>query len=404
MSLPPLTPEQSVKPPRFELRISLLFAAIFLPIGIHLPYFPLWLEGEGFSAGEIAVILSAPIFLRVFAMPVASALADRADDRVHVLIGLTVATLLVSLGYFLPARTTTVLVVSLALAIAWSPHGPIADSLAVSGVRRFGADYSRMRIWGSIAFLAANLAGGVVLAWHGAAVVPWLISGGLVVTCAAALWAPRLGRPRRPSQLSAVDLPLAGRVLSDPYFLSIAIGCGIVSASHGFLYAFGSIYWKGLGVAADMVGLLWAVSIVAEVVLFFAFRPLFGRMSAPTILLVASLAAVLRWAAMPFLWQAGLGVPGFAAVQALHGFSTGLTMLGLQRMIAETVPEDRMGAAQGVAVFASGAGMAAVTLASGPLYIAWGAGGFLVMAAIGLVGAGLALAAARSAPKDGFGR
>ena len=52
MSLPPLSPEQLVKPQRFELRLSLIFAAIFVPIGIHLPYFPLWLEDNGFDASR----------------------------------------------------------------------------------------------------------------------------------------------------------------------------------------------------------------------------------------------------------------------------------------------------------------------------------------------------------------
>lgn len=401
MSLPPLTPEQSVKPPRFELRMSVLYAAMFLPIGVHLPYFPLWLEGEGFSAGEIALILSAPIFLRVLATPVASALADKSSDRALVLIALAAASLIASLGYFLPPHTVTMLAVSIVLALAWSPHIPIADSLAVSGVRRFASDYSRLRIWGSIAFLVANLAGGAALARHGPGCVPWLISGGLALAFAAALWTPRLGRPRRP--LSAADLPVAGRVLSDPYFLAVAIGCGLVTASHGFLYAFGSIYWKSLGIDPDWVGILWAMSIVAEVALFFAFRPLFGRVNAPLLLLCAAFAAILRWTVMPYAWEAGLGIAGFAAIQALHGLSTGLSMLGLQRMIAETVPEERMGAAQGVAVFSSGGAMALVTLASGPLYTAFGVGGFLAMAALACAGAALALAARRLAPKRGIG-
>ncbi len=40
MQLPPLSPEQAVKPPRYELRMSLLFAAMFLPMGSICPIFP----------------------------------------------------------------------------------------------------------------------------------------------------------------------------------------------------------------------------------------------------------------------------------------------------------------------------------------------------------------------------
>ena len=86
MSLPPLLPEQLVKPRHFELRIALIFAALFIPLGVHLPYFPLWLEANGFDAEQIAIILSAPMFLRVVTTPFITGMADRAKDRANVLI------------------------------------------------------------------------------------------------------------------------------------------------------------------------------------------------------------------------------------------------------------------------------------------------------------------------------
>ena len=59
--LPPLPPDQAVKPPRFELRVALLFVCVFMPNGIHLPYFPLWLELKQFSPAEIAVSIMGEI-------------------------------------------------------------------------------------------------------------------------------------------------------------------------------------------------------------------------------------------------------------------------------------------------------------------------------------------------------
>ena len=37
MSLPPLSPEQLVKPRHFELRMSLIVATLFVSLGTHLP-------------------------------------------------------------------------------------------------------------------------------------------------------------------------------------------------------------------------------------------------------------------------------------------------------------------------------------------------------------------------------
>lgn len=89
---------------------------------------------------------------------------------------------------------------------------------------------------------------------------------------------------------------------------------------------------------------------------------------------------------------------GFFATQALHALSTGLVIIGVQQMIAETVTEERTGAAQGVAFFAHGIAIASVTLASGPLYEAFAADGFYAMAGVAFAGLLLAALAWRTQP------
>ncbi|GLS33373.1 MFS transporter, PPP family, 3-phenylpropionic acid transporter [Mesorhizobium albiziae] len=404
MSLPPLTPEQLIKPRHFELRISLIFMAIFISSGVHLPYFPVWLEANGFNAEEIAVILAAPMFLRVVTTPIISTLADRANDRADVLIGLCGASLAISSGYFLPPTYGIVLGVSLLLAIVWTPHSPLVDSLALSGVRRFGCDYSKMRIWGSVIFFCANFFGGVIIAQTSEQIVPVMISVGLAVGLAVSFLAPRLGRPRLASPLSTADLPEAAPSLMRPYFLFFVASAGVTVASHALLYAFVSIYWKSLGISDSTIGILWAFAVVAEVGMFMVFTRLFGRVPATTTLMLASIAAMVRWIAFPLIWPLGLGVFGFFLVQALHAVSTGLILLSLQKMIAETVSEARTGAAQGINFFASGFGLAIMTLLSGPIYEAMAQSGFYVMAAVALGGLGLGIMARRSAPKRGLWR
>ena len=97
-------------------------------------------------------------------------------------------------------------------------------------------------------------------------------------------------------------------------------------------------------------------------------------------------------------------MPGFFAVQSLHALSTGLVLIGLQKLIAETVAEERTGAAQGIAFFANGFSMAAVTLAVRPALRAVRRRGFYVMAGIALAGLGVIVLAARSAPERRLGR
>ncbi|MGD9915634.1 MAG: MFS transporter [Rhizobiaceae bacterium] len=399
MQLSKLQPEQLVKPRRFELRMSLVFASLFISMGIHIPYFPLWLEHQGFRPEEIAVVLSAPLFLRVLTVPIITALADRAGDRADVYIAAVAGALVLSAGYFLPPGYVTVLIVSLALQAVWTAHPPLADGLALSGVRRFGVRYASMRIWGSISYLMANFLAGVILSYTGAGAIPALISGALAVALAFSLLAPRLGRPRRATAPSATDLQRAAPLLT-PYFLAFVMAAGAINSSHGYLFAFGSIYWKSLGIGDGVIGLLWAVAVLAEVGVFMIYTRVFGKTRAPGLLALAAIAGVMRWMAVPLVWPAGLGEGGFFATQVLHALSTGLVILGVQQMIAETVSEERTGAAQGVAFFAHGVAMASVTLASGPLYEAFAGDGFYAMAGVAFAGLLLAGLAWRTQPQS----
>lgn len=404
MSLPPLSPEQMVKPRAFELRISLLFATLFIPMGIHAPYFPLWLEFEGFRPEEIAVILSAPLFFRVLTTPIITSLADKARDRADVYIACVAATLMLSFGYFLQPTYAIVLAVSLAISIVWTPQSPLVDALALSGVRRFGSQYPLMRSVGSFAFLCSNLAGGMILARTGAGFIPWMITGSLVVTLIAGFAAPRLGRPRVASPLSAAVLQKSGPALFNPYFLFFVAGAGVINASHGYMFAFISIYWKSLGIGDTMIGLLWAFAVLCEVVLLLLFTRLFANTRAPTLLVLAAVCGIVRWAAVPLIWVSGIGVAGFFATQALHAFSTGLVIAGVQKLIAEVVSEEKTGAAQGIAFFANGFSMAAATLASGAIYERLGGDGFYVMSGVATLGLLLVLLARALSPERRLGR
>lgn len=402
--LPPLRPDQQVKPRRFELRLAVLYACIFIPNGIHLPYFPLWLELKQFTPTEIAVILSAPMFVRIFAGPVVSAFADRANDRVPVLVACAVLSVIMCAGFFLPTSYVGVLAVSVLLAAVWAPHTPLSDSIALSGVRRYGIDYAGMRVWGSISFLLTNIAGGYILARTGAGIVPWLMLGGLSTIIVAALLLPRLGRPRVAAPNPADVLPRVGFALRQPYFLLIITASALAQASHAFLYAFGSIYWKSVGIGDGAVGLLWAFSVLAEVGMFFVFRRLFAGWRTPLVVALGAGLGVLRWCLYPLIAPSGFGLAGFFAVQALHAFSFSLVFLGTQRMFTETVPEARMGAAQGSGFFIIMVMMAGITLVSGPLYERLGAAGFYVMAgviAVSMLSALAALAYPQSADSGG---
>jgi MFS family permease len=75
--------------------VRALYAAYFAFVGLFSPYLSLWFDSRGLSIGEIAVLLSLPQVLRIFAPPFWGWLADRGGHRVALLRISAVAALLV---------------------------------------------------------------------------------------------------------------------------------------------------------------------------------------------------------------------------------------------------------------------------------------------------------------------
>lgn len=385
--------ELQISRPQFELRMAAVFAILFLSPGVHIPYLPVWLAGNGFDPNAIAVILAAPMFLRLVTTPIILAAADRSSDRAVIFTWITAATFALSLGYFLSPTYAVVLIVSLLLAVPWTPIAPLADSVALTGVRRLGCSYTRMRIWGSISYLVGNFVGGLVLGWYGFHSVPIMIAVGLAMLLLVSLWMPRVGRPRHAT-------PTAEEIVESSWrfsrrFLLCAIGAGLIAGSHFFINGFISIYWQSIGYSDATIGLLWSWSVGAEVVLFLVFSRLFGRWSAVSILALAATESIARWVLYPAVEPLGLGLTGYFMVQSLHPFSTGLMLIGMQKVIGEEIAEARTGAAQGLAFLFNGLAGAAITLISGPIYDRINVFGTLPMAVVAAVALLLVLIAGR---------
>jgi MFS transporter, PPP family, 3-phenylpropionic acid transporter len=380
-------------PDGFKTRLSLLFSTLFVPNAVHLAFFPVWLKDAGYSSVEISTLLSAPVLIRIFATPPVTFYADRSAERAFVMIAISAIALALSLILFIPLHFYGMLILVCVLSAAWSPQVPLADSIALSGVRRFGLDYASVRIWGSVMFLAVNVCTGFAVQYFGSTAVPPLLMMGFLSILIAAIAMPRLGRRRRLSDAGV--LPSATQSLRRPTVLVFLLATGLIQASHGYLYSFGSIYWKESGISAQSVGFLWAIPVFAEIVLFRYYRRWLGAVRPELVLLIAGGLAVVRWTIFPVIGVADLGFAGFVAVQLLHGFTFGATYLAQQAYLAEAVPESQAGSAQGLTVFVHGLLMSIVMFLSGPLYDLLGGNGFAIMAFIALAGIGLGYLFAR---------
>lgn len=372
----------------FAVRLSLLYAGIFGTIGVQMPFLPLWLAAKGLDAPAIGALLAAGTAARLIAVPLGTRAADRLMRPGAALVlaaaaGAAAMTLL-GLAHGRPAIFFAYTLATAGFAIVL----PLADSQALHGLSARGESYGPVRLWGSAAFVAANLAAGWLMMLITREAFIWLIALGYWVTVATAflLCAERAAPAPRP------PLPRSRHLRGS--ILLVLAASSLIQASHALLYGFSTLQWTAAGITGPGIGALWAVGVMAEIALFAFSTRLPALFAAPLMLMtLGGAGAVLRWAAMAFdpapAWLPWL--------QGLHGLSFGATHLGAVQFIAQTAAAGRTASAQGSLAWANGLVMAGAMAAAGMLYSAFGAAAYAAMAAMAAGGAACAVAARRYA-------
>ena len=367
---------------QFSWRMSLFFFGYFCFGGVVLPFFPVWLQARGLTEVQIASCIALPALGRVLLTPLAGLFADRAPNRRFAIICLTVPAALIFFFAGQASGYVPILLITGAAFTAQTLAQPAAEALALTGMRRLGLDYGRLRVSGSIAFIVTNLGSGALLSLLYPGAIFWLIAGTLVISVAVAFALPVTPKAvRRADDAARPDARPVWRVLARPGFLALILVGALVQASHAVLYSFGSIHWRALGFDGIEVGAFWAIGIVVEVTVFSFSGVLVRRFGPLGLMAIGACAAIIRWAAA----AQDPGFLGFLALQSLHGLTFGAVYLGNQHAIARAVPEEMTASAQGIYAMITGVIMAGTTQLAGTLYQSYGAEAYLFMIALPVV-------------------
>jgi PPP family 3-phenylpropionic acid transporter len=372
---------------RFGLRLGIFYACLFGILGIQLPFLPLWLQARGLDEEAIGIVLAVPIVMRIVAVPLLSRAVDRRGDLRQ---GLIAASFAGVVGFAAVGSAYGFIPILLAVALASflsSPLTSLADAYALRGLAARGQAYGPVRLWGSAAFIAANIGTGLLLAVVAANELIWLIVAAFALLGMASLLLRPLAPPSGQEAVRA-DAHLWG----SHKFLLIAAAASLIQASHALYYGFSAVDWTAKGVATTTVGLLWGLGVAAEIVLF----AVSGRVPFSPVawLALGALGAAIRWSAMAFNPPAAL----LPLLQCLHALSFGATHLGSVQFVARTAGGGRAAAAQGDFATILAIGSAAATALAGLLYAAWGDKAYVAMAGSAVLG-GLCLLPVRRPKK-----
>ncbi len=340
-------------------RVAVSFAALFWIICLSMTFFPAWLADIGLNTAQVGVVLAVAAWLKVPVTLLAGSVADQWGRRKRVL--LLVAGLLAAGMPLLLITQDFVLI-----CILWAMLGallstcvPLTDSIGVATVHVDAhANYGRMRLWGSVSFLLCSLAGGWLIRAGPAETAVWLMIAGAVLMLLACLWLP----DHRIQSSGRGGFAAVRALLKLPGFIVTLLVAATLMASHAALYSMATLHWLSLGHSLPVIGALWSIGVVAEILVFY-FAPQLNRRFSPwSLMLIAAAVGVIRWSTTAFVSSLVM----LFAVQLLHSVTFTFNQLALMSYIQNEVPARYTASAQtiydscaiglvfGLALFVSG--------------------------------------------------
>ncbi|CAI2082931.1 Probable 3-phenylpropionic acid transporter [Serratia fonticola] len=357
--------------------LALSYFTYFFSYGIYLPFWSVWLKGEGIPPETIGILLGAGLVARFLGSLL---IAPRVKDPSYLITALRLLALLslaFAVGFCFGNGWAWLMLVIAGFNLFFSPLVPLTDALAATWQRQITLDYGRVRLWGSLAFVIGSaLTGKLVSVWgHNAILISLLVS----------ILAMLVGMLLKPSVLPqgearAQNEPCRSwrELLSEGPVWRFLLCVTLLQGAHAGYYSFASIYWEEAGYSAATIGYLWSLGVVAEVVIFASSNFLFRRWNARNLLLLSAVCGLLRWGLMATTTEIGW----LLLVQVLHCGTFTVCHLAAMRFIAARQGAEVIRLQAVYSALAMGGGIAVMTVVAGFLFEHYQGGVFWVMVAV----------------------
>lgn len=356
-------------------RLSGFYLFYFASLGALVPYWGLYLKGRGFSVVEIGELVAILMATKIVAPNIWGWIADHTGHRMLIVKAACLMATLSFAAVFMATGYGSLALVIAVFSFFWNAALPQFEATTLN---HLGADthrYSSIRLWGSIGFIFTAAGLGPALDHFGTDLLPVVL-----VVLFLLIWLNSLTVPEQAAGHLELSPEPIGRVLKRPEVISLLVLCFLLQASHGPYYAFFTIYLEDYGYSRGVIGQLWALGVVAEIIVFLMMHRWMPRFGARRLMLATVVLTTVRWllvAAFPEQrWLIALS-------QTLHAFSFGVYHAVAIHLFHEWFKGRHQG--RGQALYSSvsfGAGGAAGSLASGYLWDGVGPQWMYVLAAL----------------------
>uniref|UniRef100_UPI002896C4BB MFS transporter n=1 Tax=Pseudomonas sp. TaxID=306 RepID=UPI002896C4BB len=235
-------------------------------------------------------------------------------------------------------------------------HGSVCGVVNLHGQT---SRYSQVRLWGSIGFILTVVGLGRLFEWLSLDIYPVALVTIMAGIFLASLWVPN-AQPVEHAERSGAGGFL--RQLLAPGVIAFYLCVALMQLSHGPYYTFLTLHLEHLGYSRGSIGLLWALGVVAEVLMFMAMSRIFARFSVRRVLLLSFVLAGLRWLLLGNLAE----VPAaLIFAQLLHAATFGCFHAASIAFVQSSFGARQQGQGQALYAALSGTGGALGALYSG---------------------------------------
>ncbi len=359
--------------------LGALYFLTFGGLGALFPFLPLLLSRRGLTPSEISwVMLFIPLFT-VIMPPLWGAIADAFHARVQ-LLRLTCFGSAFSVLLLMPDWGFSGALLAIGVfALFRSPLTSLADAAVNATMGPKGADFGRVRVWGSAGFALFVLLLGLLKG----SIHSHLLLGS---TCAIFLVAGFVSLALRPPpwkrERRVVEQTL--QILISPAMVLFLLGNTCYYFGHGIHDAYYSLYLRSLGFSDTFVGVAWSVGATTEIVVMLVGPTLLRHFRSSSLLCACGVTSICRWILISNTSMSWI----LLTLQTLHAVTFGLWYLSVVLFIQKTAPEHLRTSLQSAGQAAFGLGATGGYLTGGQIFHRLG-GAWAYRAAAGAAGAAL---------------
>ncbi|MBN4063526.1 MFS transporter [Cardiobacterium sp. AH-315-I02] len=354
-------------------RLSGFYFFYFASLGVLIPYWSLYLKSLGYSSLTIGALVAILPATKLIAPYIWGWLADHTRRSMFIIRIASVLALLSFLLVFVSEQLWWLIVVMLLFSFFWNAILPQFEAMTLNHLGNDTHQYSMIRLWGSLGFIVIAILTGYLLQNYEANIIPLIVLFTFAVIAFSSFTVPeKLNTPH------AEHSPI-WHVIKQPKVLAFLVVCFLMLCSHGPYYTFYTIYLQEQGYSSHMIGMLWAVGVIAEVIIFLLMHRLLPVFGVRNLLIFTLLLTTVRWLIIGFFVD---DLPMLFTAQLIHAFSFGVFHAVGISLVHDYFTGSHQG--RGQALYASvsfGAGVAVGSLVSGLLWDQWGADVLFVFAA-----------------------